>query len=83
MGDMLPAPTNDQVRCRGLALRSRQGPLPVGGVNPVLPAALQDRMRGNEASLIENANLIWQLVLLHTGRDGTSDSRACEAWAPY
>ena len=59
---MFPAPTNDEVVAGGLAFRPRQHPVPVGGINPVLPAALQDGMRGNEPSLIENANLVRQLV---------------------
>jgi hypothetical protein len=61
---MVPAPIQDEVVGRGVALRPRRCPVPVGGINPVLPAALQGRMRSNEPSLIQNANLVRQLVYL-------------------
>ena len=64
MGDVFADPTNDQVFGCRLPLCPRVRQVSMGWVDPVLPATVQDRMGGNEPTLIQNAYLVRQLMYL-------------------
>jgi hypothetical protein len=73
VGDAFAYPTNDQVFSR-LPRCPRQGSLPMGGIDLTLSASLQDRMRCNDPTLIQNANLVGQLVHLDDAPGSVRDA---------
>jgi hypothetical protein len=66
--DTIPDPANDDGVIGRVARRSRGSAPAVGRINPVLPASFQDRMRGDEPPLIEDADLVGELVDLDDTR---------------